>query len=77
MQIERENDAKLCIGKGPNLVNLCPGKFTTLSFSLHIYEMNVIIHVLQFFSLELNEKAIGRYTLAECLILLISIIIII
>lgn len=57
--------------------NLCPGKFTTLSFSLHIYEMNAIIHVLQFFSLELNEKAIRRYTLAECLILLISIIIII
>lgn len=73
MQIERDNDAKLCIGKGPNLVNLCPGKFTTLSFSLHIYKMNVIIHVLQFFSVELNEKVIGRYTLAECLILLISI----
>ena len=49
VQIERDNNAKLCIGKGPNLVNLCPGKFTTLSFSLHIYKMNVIIHVLQGF----------------------------
>lgn len=45
VKIKRNNAAKLCIDKEPSLLNLCPGKFTTLHFSTHSYKTNVKIHI--------------------------------
>lgn len=62
-----DNATQLCTGKGPNL-NLYPGKFATLSFSLYIYKMKVIIHIYQIFYQNQKEKITEMHTLPECLI---------